>query len=255
MSMKQNDYDYTDGELWGRFRSCLEEMPGRLLLEHEIAALENLMADFFGYYLLQAGYPGGQPGYLLASRISKHVVVDPLGLVPGLALKVQGEPGRLPVAGDSIDAVLLHHTLDFARDPHQVLREAERVLIPEGRLLVVGFNPWGPWGWWRALRQTRSCLTRRHSIGQRRVQDWLSLLGFDVELTRHLMFRPPLASPRLMQSLSFLESLGVRWWPALSAVYVLQAVKRVSTLTPIKPAWSTRARVVRGGAIEPTARG
>jgi len=255
MPMKQNDPDYTDAELWERLRGWFEELPGRLLLEQEIACLEELMADRFGYYLLQAGYPGGRPGYLLASRISKRVVVDCVGPVPGLALKVQGELERLPVATDSIDAVLLHHTLDFTRDPHQVLREAERVLIPEGRILVVGFNPWGFWGWWRVFRRSRGRLPwRGRFLSQKRVQDWLSLLGFDLEITHRLMFRPPLTSSLLMQSLVFLEHLGGRWWPGLSGVYVLQAVKRVSTLTPIKPVWATRSRAVGAGAIEPTAR-
>jgi len=253
--MKRSDSDHTDPEVWERLRACFDEMPGRLLLEREIACLEGLLARCFGYYLLQAGYPGGQPGYLLASRISKHVVVDRLGPVPGLALKVQGELECLPVAGDCIDAVLLHHTLEFSRDPHQVLREAERVLIPEGRILVVGFNPWGLWRWWRGLRRSPGCLPwRRRSLSQKQVQDWLSLLGFDVELSQPLMFRPPLTNPWLMQSLAFLERLGGRWWPGLSGVYVLQGVKRVSTLTPIKPAWPARSRVMRGGAIEPTAR-
>ena len=75
-----------------------------------------------------------------------------------------------------------------------------------------------------------------------------------MEISQCLMFRPPLTSPQLMQSLAFLERLGGRWWPGLSGVYVLQAVKRVSTLTPIKPVWAARSRVVGAGAIEPTAR-
>ena len=91
-------------------------------------------------------------------------------------------------------------------------------------------------------------------LSQKRVQDWLSLLGFDLEISRGLMFRPPFRNQGLMHRAELMESLGGRWWPVLCGVYVLQAVKRVSTLTPIKPRWASPSRVVGGGAIEPTAR-
>jgi len=240
---------------WPELRRWFEGVPGRLLLDQERACIEGLAAGLFGYHLLQIGYPGGPPGLVDTSRLRNHIVLDEDGEGCGRDWTLRGDPSRLPVAGDSIDLVLLQHTLDFASDPHQVLREVERVLIPDGRVLVLGFNPWSLWGLWRLAppRDGRVPWCGRF-LSQRRVQDWLSLLGFDLELNRGLMFRPPFRNRGLMHRAELMESLGSRWWPMFSGVYALQAVKRVSTLTPIKPRWTARSRVVGAGAIKPTAR-
>jgi SAM-dependent methyltransferase len=67
----------------------------------------------------------------------------------------------LPFPNQSLDLVLLPHTLELARDPHDTLREVERVLVPEGRVVIVGFNPASLWG----LRQQRAHLDRRLGVG------------------------------------------------------------------------------------------
>jgi SAM-dependent methyltransferase len=161
----------------------------------------------------------------------------------------------LPVATDSVDAVFLPHTLEFAAAPHQVLREAERVLIPEGRVVVIGFNALSLWGLRRVIPGARGrvpwCAGFLTSF---RVADWLSLLGFDVEMQEMMMFRPPWRRA-LGRQQSMLDSLGGRFWPMLGGVYAIRAVKRVSTLTPLRPSWQTRRRLLPGGAVEPTARG
>ena len=159
----------------------------------------------------------------------------------------------MPIANDSLDAVLLPHTLEFAADPRQVLREAERVLIPEGRLLILGFNALSPWALLRLFRGHRVPWCGDF-LSRYRVTDWLSLLGFDVEQQRMLVFQPPWScggwcSPGL------LAAAGRRYWPALGGVFAIRAVKRVSTLTPLRPSWKMRRKLLPGGAIEPTTRG
>ncbi len=166
---------------------------------------------------------------------------------------ITARPAQLPIASDSVDAVLLVHTLDFLPDPHQILREVDRILIPGGRLMVTGFNPWSLWGLRRLMGRTSPPWSGRF-ISQHRVIDWLSLLGFEIEKTTPLMFRPPLRQRGLMERLKFLESAGERWWPALGGVYVVKAVKLVSTITPVKPVWKFKRRILAGGAIEPSAR-
>ena len=69
------------------------------------------------------------------------------------------------------------------------------------------------------------------------------------------MFSPPLKGLGLMRRLGFMEAAGARWWPLLGGVYVIKAVKRVSTLTPIEPRWKkARSKILGAGAIEPTTR-
>jgi SAM-dependent methyltransferase len=230
------------------------ERPGALLLRQEREAVAAIAPTLFGYQLVQLGLLGPDLDYLAGCPIrSRTVVTTGPATACGAAL-VRGVPERLPIAADSADAVVMPHTLDLAGDPPQVLREVERVLIPEGRLVVIGFNPWSLWGLRRALGSRSSPPWGCHFIGYPRLHDWLSLLGFAVERTDVLMFRPPISHPGLLERLAFLDRQGARLWPRLAGVYVVQAIKRVSTLTPITLPWRRR-RLIRASAIEPSARG
>jgi len=219
----------------------------------ESACLQGMLEDVFGYYLVQVGVTDSFREALAASRIRHRVLVPCEQPARQLGLGVVGDPSRLPLASDSVDAVLLAHTLDFVLDPRQVLREVERVLIPEGRVFILGFNALSSWGLVRLLyRGGRRVPWSGRFLTPYRVEDWLSLLGFDVERREHVVFQPPLGRAMGLR-LASLERLGRRLWPAFGAVYVIRAVKRVSTLTPIKPLWPARRALVPG-AIEPTTR-
>lgn len=226
---------------------------GAQLARQEQACLERMLGEVFGYYLLQIGIEVGFSAVLAASRIRHRILLPPVACSATLGRQVASRPEQLPVATDSIDAVFLPHTLDFASDPHGVLREVERVLIPEGRVLIIGFNALSFWGLWRLVPRGANrvpwCGEFRTPF---RVTDWLTFLGFQVEFQEMLMFRPPW--PRILpDQLAVLDSLGKRFWPALGSVYALRAVKRVSTLTPMRPSWR-RHKLLPGRAIEPTAR-
>jgi len=230
--------------------------PGRELLERECACVEELLGDLFGYYLLQVGCSRQFVDPVAHGRIRHHVALE--SRFPGLGggSTVIGADHAFPVAKDSVDVVFLPHALDFTADPHKVLRESERVLIPEGRVIILGFNPWSLWGLWHLVRRRGGRLPWCGAfLGPRRVADWLALLGFDIEQHKPLMFLPPLRRSGVLRRLQVLESPGLRWLPLLSGVYAIRAVKRVSTLTPLEPLWKRRSRVLPGQAVEPTARG
>jgi hypothetical protein len=136
-----------------------------------------------------------------------------------------------------------------------VLRESERVLIPEGRVVVLGFNSMSLWGVRNLVQRGRGPVPwSGNFLSSFRIGDWLSLLGFDIEMQETMMFRPPWRLTRLQQ-MSFMESMGRRFWPLLGGVFAIRAVKRVSTLTPLRPTWKRRSPVLAGGAVEPTTRG
>ncbi len=226
---------------------------GRLLLEEERARLEEILPNLFGYHLLQIGRMA-DTDLLLTSRITHRIVIDADGdtnnAMPGLVAC----PDALPIASDSVDVVILPHTLELEADPHQVLREVERVLIAEGSLVIAGFNPWSLWGLWRlVLARGGYPPWCGRFISLVRIRDWLALLGFDEVQVQPYFFRPPLHHEGLMKKLNFMERLGARGWPQLSGAYLLVAKKRVSTLTPIMPNWSRERRVVNRG-LEPTTR-
>jgi SAM-dependent methyltransferase len=253
--MKQRPFGTTHCADSERVRDWFNQSPGRELLLQEKVCLDELLPSLFGYYLLQLGQLESEQGLLQGSRIRHNIVLDLSTLATPGHVHIRGDAVQLPVRTDSVDVVLMPHTLDFSPDPHQVLREVERVLIPEGRLIILGFNPWSLWGLWRMLwrRSSRVPWCGRF-LGPRRINDWLSLLGFDLERTQFLMHRPPLKREGVMRRLEFLERMGQRYWSPMVGVYMVQAVKRVSTLTPIKQAWKARPAVLGGRVVEPTTR-
>jgi SAM-dependent methyltransferase len=243
-----------DEDPWARLEEWYRTPLGRELLTEETDCLERMLRDTFGYYLLQVGVAGPFQETVGASRIHQRILLSasPMPRAPGR--QMAASPARFPVATDSVDVVFLPHVLEFAQDGHQVLRETERVLIPEGRVVVIGFNALSLWGGWRLMRRgQRRVPWCGDFLTPFRIGDWLSLLGFQVETQEMMMFRPPWRRA-LPQPLAFLGTLGRRYWPLLAGVYAIRAVKRVSTLTPLRPSWKTRRQVITGGAVEPTAR-
>lgn len=240
--------------IWMGIRRWYAGYPGRVLCERISEQLGDMVADLFGYQLLQVGQLYCAEWLLQECRIRFRTILATQVEKESQAEVICGDPAMLPIATDSIDAAILLHTLDSASDPLQVLREIERVLIPEGRVLILGFNPMNPFGLWRFGRLGAVPWGNRF-IRQGRVVEWLRELDFDVELTRGCLSLPPLRQVSLMGRLPFLERAGRRWWPLFSSVYLVRAVKRVTRLTPIRTRWRRQAALVKAGVVEPSARG
>lgn len=224
---------------------------GEQFIQSERQQLDELLPDLFGFYLLQVGQLGNVD-LLSASRVSHCKVI--MGLLPDDLSQqgaFQGQSWALPIKSDSIDVIVLPHTLDFSLYPHEVLREIERVLIPEGQVVITGFNPISLWQFWRwVLRWRKQPPWCGHFFTTMRLRDWLKLLGFDVTHKRHFFHRPPIKKKAFMRRLMFMEKLGQKLWPVTGAGYVLVARKRVETLTPIKPRLEVRQKVVGRGWVE-----
>lgn len=224
---------------------------GRSLLNAEYEQIAEWSDSLFGYQLLEISFFDSNLCYLEPCVIKNKVHISPMATPAGQQLRLRSLPEQLPVVTDYIDAVVLLHALDFAADPRQVLREAERVLIPEGRLIVCGFNPYSLWGARRRLPGAGKRMPwKGNFISYARLLDWFSLLGFEVERTATRMFRPPVQRRHLFQQLKKMEPLGQRWLPWLAGVYMVQAVRRVSTVTPVRPRWHLE-RKSANAAVEP----
>ena len=136
--------------------------------------------------------PGGPARHLLGGARTQHTTLLAPDLGPGVTLCAP--LASLPFASDSIDAILLPHTLELVEDPYAVLREAERVLCAEGCLMICGFNPCSGWGARRLFCAAtsggrRSRRDTRRMLSERRLRDWMALLDFEVaerlRLSRH----------------------------------------------------------------------
>jgi len=236
-----------------QLRRWYQSALGQLVLEAEHGLLTTVLADLFGYYLVQIGCMVDED-LISASRVQRRFVADLDKELLTDRLAALAQPDQLPVASDSVDVVVLPHTLEFEPNPHELLREVDRILIPEGHVVILGFNPWSIWGCGKALpsrrRQAPWCGKYRAAA---RVKDWLSLLGFDIVKYEGYFFRPPLQSTAIMKRLAFLESSGARWWPVLSGAYLMVGRKRVTTLTPIKARWRPAKSILGTGLAKPTA--
>lgn len=209
------------------------------LLAWEQAQTDALLADVFGYHAVQLGWPQLQA--LRTNRMQHRWLAhaefeeaqaplnphQPPGLhAPDLWLDSRAWPWR----ADSLDLVVLPHTLERSADPHACLREVERVLIPEGQVLITGFNPMSWWGWQQSRSLQRGPVVPQQGqslIAYRRLRDWLRLLGFEVQVSRFGGWTPAWRNERWMQRMGWMESAGQRWWPIFGGVYLLMATKRV----------------------------
>jgi SAM-dependent methyltransferase len=224
--------------------------PGRAVAEAELELAGEVLSNLFGYHILQLGDPYAVP-MIAASRIQHKAVLANVGE----HATVRCEEAALPVQAGSVDVVVLPHVLEFAPSPHAVLRETERVLIPEGHVVVFAFNPWSTFGVWRLAAAWRGGLPwRGRFVGLPRLRDWLTLLGLEIERVERLSFRPPLRRAGLFARLEFLERLGQHFWPVCGNVYCVLARKRVLALRPIRARWARQRRLAAAGVVEPTTR-
>jgi SAM-dependent methyltransferase len=129
------------------FEDWLNTPSGQYVLNWEQQKHDLLVADIFGFNAVQLSLPTHD--FLRANRMPLRFRCDD-GRYDGVS-EVRSDLHYLPFAANSIDLVVMPHTLEFDANPHQVLREVERVLVPEGHVIVTGFNPFSLWGAKRKL--------------------------------------------------------------------------------------------------------
>jgi len=215
------------------FEDWLQTPAGRYVLNWEQQKHDLLVADIFGFNAVQLSLPNHR--FLRANRMPLRFRCDD-GRYDG-ASEVRSDLHYLPFAANSIDLVVMPHTLEFDANPHQVLREVERILVPEGHVIVTGFNPFSLWGARRKFSRADSPPPwRGQYLSVLRLKDWFALLGFETHAGNFGCYTPPVTREKWLQSWRFMELAGNRWWPYAGATYIIQAVKRVPGMRLITPA-------------------
>ena len=216
------------------------------MLAWEREQVAAAVSDVFGFHALQLGLP--ELDALSANRMPHRWLATE---TPHEKAEFMTNFAALPFPANSLDLVVLPHSLELTADPHAALREVARVLVPEGRVVICGLNPMSLWG----FRQHRAHLYRRFGwnhmflpeagefIGYLRMRDWLRLLGLDIESGQFGCYRPALANPQWLSRFAWMDRAGARWWPILGAVYCLVAVKRVHGMTLLNPPWKPAIRL------------
>ncbi len=260
----------------GAFDAWLDTPPGRYLLQWEQAQLDHAVADIFGFHALQLGAPALDA--LRANRmLHRWRAVDELPVVTHVGRDIQvcdaadgASPApspnvnlrcrvdALPFKTASLDLVVLPHTLESTDHPHETLREVERVLVPEGRLVICGFNSASLWGTQQRLGHLRQrvgstqplYLPRQGEfIGYRRLRDWLRLMSLEIERGRFGCYAPAVRSQAWLERMAWMDKTGDRWWPVFGAVYFLVAVKRVRGMRLVGLAKRDKPKVVNAPAV------
>ncbi|GAB4468235.1 MAG: class I SAM-dependent methyltransferase [Burkholderiaceae bacterium] len=229
-----------------RLSEFLQSPPGRYVLDWEQQQLDTAVADIFGYHALQLGLP--EIDALRENRMPLRFCASDrlpaaIGRDEGGRVAVITRYEELPFATNSIDLVVMPHVLEFAEEPHQVLREVDRVLVPEGHIVLTGFNPMSLWGLRQALARLGMApfLPREGQfISLPRIKDWMKLLSFEVSRGRYGCYSPWARSERWLARWRFMEKAGDRWWPVLGSVYLVTAIKRVRGMRLVGPAWKRR---------------
>lgn len=229
------------------FAEWLETPQGRYVLDWEQARHDQLVADIFGFNAVQVGWPGLE--YLRANRMPYRFLCDD----SEHQVQVRADLHHLPFSCNSVDLVVLPHILEFDANPHQILREVERILVPEGSIVVTGFNPFSLWGARRRFaRGNPQPPWRGRYISVARLKDWFALLGLEPHAGAFGCYAPAVTQEKWLRRFRFLDAAGDRWWPIGGAVYVIQAIKRQVGMRLIMPAWHDRK--ARAKALMPVTR-
>lgn len=216
---------------WSSWEAWLRSPPGQYVLKWEQTCFDQIVDNVFGFHAVQVGLP--QMNFLRENRMPLHAILihanDSTSLNPNSNWHlIEGDSSELPFASESIDLIVLPHVLEFAADPHQILREVDRVLRPEGRLVISGFNPASLWG----ARQYISRLIGSpylprdgQFISLIRIKDWLQLLNYSLDRGHFGCYKLPLQGQAITR-MDFLEPMGNRWWPIFGAIFIVSAIKR-----------------------------
>ncbi len=219
----------------------LQTPSGALFAAAERESVCTELGRLFGGQFLQLGLWGEPEAFLPVPGTARRALCHEQD---GRGVSFVGRPERLPVAGHAVDALLLPHTLEMTRYPHEVLRESERVLSAGGRIVVLGFNPLSPLGTRRLLARGGYPPGLRQLVSERRLRDWMRLLGFDVTLSRHY-FPHHEAGDSMRERLRRLQ--------LYRSAYMIIAIKRVYAVTPTRLRWRAPAKVA-AGIVEPSTR-
>lgn len=210
----------TDRDAW------FQTMPGLLLFSEEKAMLDRVLKGRRGNDLLQMGGPF-DPRLIENAKVFRTFFLDAKKHVHPSKLFIQASAECLPIQSESVDIILCMHQLETAKNPKDILREAYRVLRPNGQLIVVGLNRWSLWQLWD--RENKPVIL--HSPGK--IKRCLRKVNFDTVLHETGCFRLPFKNSAMAKSFLFLEALGQFFLPYAGAVYMLVATKNIPGMTPL----------------------
>lgn len=200
---------------------------GKLFQRLEAGYLQRAITVSCQQTVLQIGGLGWEEEFVDCSLYKYYTILDANNLGCPTARQIQAKAFRLPLQCDSVDMIIVPHLLEFDSNRFQTMREIERVLKPEGVVLIVNFNPWSLWIRYQYLWELKMADSwRGHFINRARILDWLKLLNFEVTQ----------ASDFYLDTIKTTHGKFIAGGCSLSAVaYAVKAIKRRYNLIPLTP--------------------
>lgn len=219
---------------------------GKLLKELEADYLQRSITVSCQQVILQIGGLGWEDEFVDCTLYKNYTVLDAKNLGCDGARKIQAKAFCLPLQSDSVDMIIVPHLLEFDSHRFQTIREVERVLKPEGLLIVLNFNPWSLWVRYQYLWDKKMADSwRGHFISRSRILDWLKLLNFEVTVSSEFS----LDSVHSTHGKFITHSHSFR-----STAYAIKAIKRRYNLIPLTPVKNESPRLVLANSLNPSAR-
>ncbi len=201
---------------------------GQVLLKLELEYLTKSTCAAYNEVVLQIGTLEWEPTVFDRTCYRKFFILDPNESNPQGQLTVSLQ--ALPIRSESVDVVIMPHILEFTEDQHQLLREVDRILKPEGRLYYLGFMPLSLFGllhYWPGNRDRAPWCG--HFVSQHKMLDRLSLLNFEAKVAARFRIKSNK--------------------PGFTAAYAIRAIKRRYTVIPLGPV-RTRPQLMPAGVME-----
>ncbi len=215
---------------------------GAYLMAQEQTLFDEAVSDVFGFYAVQMGLL--EIDLLQHSRMPHMVYATSEPAISAdmpcqeRSYKVSCDTTQMPWQAASVDLLLLPHALDFSLNAHQTLREAERVLVPEGHVMMTGFNPFSMWGLKQRFNRDAGFPWDGEFLPLLRIKDWLALLGFEIVDIKMACFAPPFNSLSWLSRFQCMDKASSHWWLMMGGVYFIVAKKRVLGMRVIRPNWN-----------------
>jgi len=226
---------------------------GEFALQKLDEKISENFSEIFGYFAFESGALLNTHQFLRSSRVDTCFSLGrDVENIEKTAVKADVE--ALPLDFDSIDLVLMNHVLECSNDPHQVLREVDRVLVADGHCIIVGFNPLSFWQNRRSFCDSAGSTMVPRLYGVSRMRDWISLLGWKINKISYLSFRARFMKGRLFTKLEKMEKWGSLYWPVFGNIYIIHAQKQVMGGILRKPEWDAAKVLPPKIAINPTPR-
>ena len=205
---------------------------GQYLLNLEYGYINPVVMDTFGFYAIQMG--NFDIDFLDHSRIPNKFSLN------SNHADLMASTEALPFVEASVDLIIAPHILEQMAEPYELLKEIHRVLMPEGRLIISGFNPMSLWGIKRFLSFDIDYPWNTKFIPLSKIKEWLPIIGLEMAEGKMGCYVPPIQQSAWLKKLHTMEKLGDRWWPMLGGFYFLVIQKRVHGMTPIRPLWKKK---------------